>query len=282
MRIAKEITTTVTILLPVYNAGEYLRESVASALRQTYRSFELLVIDDGSTDGCTDFLKNIGDRRIRLIRRRHDYIATLNYGLSSAKGKYIARMDADDRMLPSRLARQVRVMEENPEIAVCSSYIRHVGGHAVYGGLSGTLKDYAPALLLGNFIVHPTVMLRTEYLREHKLRYRRNYIYAEDYKLWTDIACLGGQLHIIPKPLLEYRISDKQVSLTHSKEQAETACRIRNELLGYLIKHSVGRYAPPIRRLFSACANFNADGLMDDSEIFSLFYKLFTRINSQR
>lgn len=91
----------VSVLLPVYNAGTYLQEFVKSILNQTFTSFELLILDDGSTDGCTDFLDQIADKRIHLIKRKHNYIATLNKGLSIARGKYIARMDADDRMLPT-------------------------------------------------------------------------------------------------------------------------------------------------------------------------------------
>ena len=98
-----------SIILPSYNAGKYLQEAVESVINQTYTSYELLILDDGSTDGCTDFLNNISDNRIRLIRRKHNYIATINYGLSVAKGKYIARIDADDKMFPTRLADQVAV-----------------------------------------------------------------------------------------------------------------------------------------------------------------------------
>lgn len=276
---SRETLPFVSVLLPAYNAGAYLQEAVASVLRQTYKQFELLVLDDGSTDGCTDFLKGIDDKRIRLIRRKHNYIATLNYGLMVARGRYIARMDADDRMCPTRLAEQVRVLDQNPDVAVCASYMRKLGGRDIYNsGLSGTIDNYAPILLLGNFISHPTVMLRTEYLRRHKLRYKPSYIYAEDYKLWTDIACLGGKLYIIPKPLLEYRISGKQVSLVHNREQNEVANRIRNELLAFLMKHSAGAYTKHFKSLYNAYANLNADGLLGEAQIFHSFYHLFSRI----
>ena len=98
MKHKKDKNPIVSVLLPVYNAGKYLQESVESIFRQTYTVFELLVLDDGSTDGCTDFLNHIIDERVHLIKRKHNYIATLNYGLSIARGRYIARMDADDKM----------------------------------------------------------------------------------------------------------------------------------------------------------------------------------------
>lgn len=270
---------TVSVLLPVYNAGRYLQESVESILCQTYASYELLILDDGSTDGCTDFLKGISDERIRLVKRKHNYIKTLNHGLSIARGKYIARMDADDKMFPTRLAEQVRILDENPEVTLCCSYMQQMAGSEIYNsGIQGTLHHFAHILLLGNFISHPTVMIRTDYLRNNHLEYRHRYIYAEDYRLWSEIACSGGKLHIIPKPLLEYRVSEKQVSRIYDKEQAETANKIRNQLLIYLIERQTGKIRLHLKKLYNAYALLNEDGLLDDTEIFYSFYLLFSNI----
>lgn len=269
----------VTVLVPVYNAGKYLQESVESILNQTYTSFELLILDDGSTDGCTDFLAHVADERIHLIKRKHNYIATLNYGLSMARGKYIARMDADDRMLPTRLEEQVAVFETDKNVMVCASYMKRMGGEEVYGsGLRGVINSFAHILLLGNFIAHPTVMIRADYLRTHQLKYRPKYIYAEDYKLWAEIACLGGSLYIIPKPLLEYRISEMQVSHVHNKQQCETAGRIRNEILRFLIKNCSKDYVAHIKKLYNAYVLLNEDGLLNDNYIFHGFHQIFSRI----
>lgn len=269
----------VSVLLPVYNAGTYLQESVTSILNQTFTFFELLILDDGSTDGCTDFLNHIPDKRIHLIKRKHNYIATLNKGLSIARGKYIARMDADDKMLPTRLEEQVAVLEANENIVMCASYMQRMGGNEVYNsGLEGKIQPFAHILLLGNFISHPTVMLRTDYLRTYLLKYREKYIYAEDYKLWAEIACLGGILYIIPKPLLEYRISDGQVSRVHNQQQLETAARIRNELLNFLIKNKSHDYKAHLKKLFNAYALLNEDNLLEDEYIFYGYYKIFSHI----
>jgi glycosyltransferase involved in cell wall biosynthesis len=272
----------VSILLPVYNAGVYLRESVESVLRQTYTSFELLVLDDGSTDGCTDFLTHIKDERVRLIKRKHSYIATLNYGIAIARGKFIARMDADDKMFTTRLEEQVAVLENSSDIVICASYMQRMNGNEVYNsGLYGTIHPFRHFLLLGNFISHPTVMLRTDYLRNNRLRYRQQYIYAEDYKLWTEIACLGGTLYIIPKPLLEYRISEGQVSKLHHRKQLETSGRIRNELLHFLIRNDSHHYTKHLKKLFNACAMLNDSNLLDDEYIYYGYYKIFSRILSE-
>lgn len=275
----KNKTPIISVLLPVYNAGTYLQESVESILRQTYSVFELLVLDDGSTDGCTDFLNQIADERIHLIKRNHNYIATLNYGLSIARGRYIARMDADDKMFPTRLEEQAAVLEADKNIMVCASYMKRMGGEEVYNsGLKGIVNPFAHILLLGNFIAHPTVMLRTDYLRSYQLKYRSKYIYAEDYKLWSDIACLGGSLYVIPKPLLEYRISESQVSRVYNQQQLETTSRIRNEILKFLIKNRSKDYTAHIKKLYNAYALLNEDNLLDDGHIFYSFYQIFSRI----
>ena len=273
---------TVSVVLPVYNAGGYLEEAVMSVLYQTFTSFELLILDDGSTDGCTDFLKGVEDERIRLIRRKHNYIATLNYGLRASRGKYIARMDADDAMFPNRLEEQVAVMEADGSIDTCSSYMKRMGGEDIYNsGVQGTICPFSNLLLLGNFISHPTVMVRTEYIREHGLKYRPKYIYAEDYKLWAEIAMLGGTLYIIPKPLLEYRVSQSQVSCIHNGQQAANACMIRNELLLFLIKNMAGRYAQHLKKYLNAQALLNEDGLLDEDHVFYGYYQIFSRIFSE-
>ncbi|MDE6365975.1 MAG: glycosyltransferase, partial [Muribaculaceae bacterium] len=107
-------TPIVSVCMPMYNASSYLRECIDSVLEQTFTDFELLIADDGSTDDSVAIVKSYADPRIRLICRQHDYIATLNCLIDEARGKYIARMDADDVMLPSRLQRQVAYMDAHP------------------------------------------------------------------------------------------------------------------------------------------------------------------------
>lgn len=191
-------------------------------------------------------------------------------------------MDADDKMLPTQLEEQVAVLEADANIMICASSMRRMGGEEVYNsGLKGVINPFAHILLLGNFIAHPTIMLRTDYLRFHQLKYRPKYIYAEDYKLWSEIACLGGILYVIPKPLIEYCISEGQVSRVHSQQQIETAGQICNELLHFLIKNKSYRYATHLKVLFSVYALLNDDNLLDDESIFYAYYKIFSRIFSE-
>lgn len=124
-------TPLVSIVLPMYNAEKFVGECIQSILSQTYTNFELLILDDGSTDDSIKVVENFSDSRIRLIRREHDYIATLNCGLSESQGKYIARIDADDIMFPLRIEKQVDIMEYDENITICSSYTQVLGAETI-------------------------------------------------------------------------------------------------------------------------------------------------------
>ena len=117
----------ITVLMPVYNGAKYLNEAIDSILNQTFSDFELLIIDDGSTDQSIDLIKAYNDPRIKLIvnKKNIGQSATLNKGLELARGKYIARMDQDDISMPERLKKQMGFMDEYPKFAVpgCSSSV---------------------------------------------------------------------------------------------------------------------------------------------------------------
>lgn len=106
---------SISVCMVTYNASPFLRECLDSILSQTFSDYELLIVDDGSTDDTVDIIRSYPDRRIRLIRHRHDYIASLNLLYNNALGKYIARMDADDIMVSDRLQAQYEYMEAHPE-----------------------------------------------------------------------------------------------------------------------------------------------------------------------
>ena len=119
----------VTILMPVHNGAEFLTEAIDSMLRQSLKDFEFLIVDDASTDSSASIVQGYSDPRIRLIQspERLKLSGALNLGLDQAQGRYIARMDADDISLPKRLERQVKFLEENPDIGLCGSWIRYFG-----------------------------------------------------------------------------------------------------------------------------------------------------------
>ena len=123
------MSPVITVLLPTYNAAAWLGAAIDSLLHQSYRDFELLVIDDGSTDRTPSLLNTYKDDRIRVLRHEHNsgLIASLNHGIDVAKGKFIARMDADDICMPQRFERQLLFLKTHPEVSICGTWMREFG-----------------------------------------------------------------------------------------------------------------------------------------------------------
>lgn len=223
------VAPRVTVLMPVYNGEEYLREAVDSVLNQTFTDFELLIINDGSTDKSVEIIESYSDSSIRLVHNEKNIKlgATLNKGLHLARGEYIARMDCDDISLPSRLEKQVAFMDSNPKIVVCGTWIR------TFGGATSSVSRYATdsdnircIMLFDSSMAHPSVMMRRECLINNKLLYDEEMKYAQDYDLWVRCAQLFP-LKNIDEVLLLYRQHAKQIGKEYSGEQKKTANKIR-------------------------------------------------------
>lgn len=270
---------SVSVMMCAYNAERYLREAIDSVLQQTVQDFELVIVDDGSTDNTRKIIQEYKDNRIRLIRGRHDYIRSLNLGMRNCRADLIARMDADDKMMPERLEKQLAVMQEQPDVAACFSWAEKFGmADGIHGfGVRQRVDNAYFWLLTGNYLTHPTAMLRKSFLREHRLHYKR-YPYAEDYKLWTDIARLGGTFYVIPEPLLLYRVGKSQVSNIHNKEQSETKILIQQEIIEGLL-HSLS-YAQKntLVKLYRQAILLNQADVVQSEEIIILMYKLLSRV----
>lgn len=202
-------TPKISVCMAMYNAAPYLRECVDSILAQTFTDFELLIVDDGSTDGSVDIVRSYADPRIRLICRPHDFIASLNTLLDEARGQYIARMDADDVMLPDRLQAQYDYLTGHPEVAaVCSQADRIDQTGAVIGriGHGDDIMRITPRMMCEtNHICNPSTMMRRDIVSEAGLRYEREYEFAEDYRFWSRVVSECGPVDCLPKQLLNYR-----------------------------------------------------------------------------
>jgi len=223
----------VTVLMPVYNGEKYLKRAIESILKQTFRDFEFLIIDDGSADKSAEIIKSFKDARIRLERNETNLglIKTLNKGLGLAKGKYIARMDCDDISLPKRLSIQISFMEKHPKIGVCGSWVKIMGLKQEFVNRYPQKHEEARAYLLFNTpFAHPSVIIRKDTLEKHHLEYDENYKHAEDYELWSRIINYA-KVSNIPKILLRYRTHDESVSKKNSSAQAENSNRVRLKLL---------------------------------------------------
>jgi len=214
----------VTVLMPAYNVGKYLHESIVSILTQTYSDFIFLIINDGSTDQTEEIILSYKDPRIRYIKNEKNlgYIASLNKGIDMITSKYIVRMDADDIAVPHRLESQVQFMECRPDVAVCGSgKINFYSGRPDSETSVFTITDEKQLLLSSIFntsIPHPSAILRNKILQDNGLRYDEAYYYAEDKAMWLDMAQYG-YLANIEEPLIKYRIHLNQVSIKHNEIQ---------------------------------------------------------------
>ena len=274
----KKSTPLVSIVLPMYNAENTIIECLDSITGQTYRNFEIIVIDDGSTDNSAAIVKTYKDNRIKLYQYKHDYIGNLNRAFSHCAGKYIARMDADDKMLPTRIAKQVAILETHPEVSVCCSTMKVLGKKAPRrSGYDGIILNLKITLLRGNFISHPSIMMRREVL-DLGIRYKKSYIYAEDYKMWVELALKDVVFYNIPEPLLEYRLSENQVSHIYNEQQTMTAWLIRQELLETLIKKTSLPIQRKLKKFYRTMLEMNQDGLIPPSEFYFLFTCIFQHL----
>ncbi len=234
-------TPAVSVVMPVHNGERYLRAAADSILTQSFADFEFLIVDDGSTDGTPAILDGYArrDPRVRLLRqeRRGPCLSVaLRIGCAAARGRTIARMDADDVAFADRLERQVRFLDSRPEIAV-------VGGALQYLGDEGPLPRFLrhptsadavrDALPHYNCIAHPTAVFRRD-VYDAVGGYRRAFMHGEEYDLWLRIADRHG-LANLPDPVLYYRLHQDQISFMHISEQviytlgAQAAARLRRE-----------------------------------------------------
>lgn len=228
----------VTVLMTMYNARAFLTEAVESILGQSFRDFEFLVVDDGSTDNSGDLLASYGDSRIRYIRneRNMGQPASLNRGILLARGRYIARMDADDIARPHRLQRQVTFMDQHSEVGICGGQIRKFAsgpGRLVRYPLRQ--EEIRVVSLFHSGFPHPGVMLRREVLLQHQLYYDETMNSSvEDYDLWSRLVELTGSANLSCE-VLDYRCHPGQMSVGYTQRLAWARKHIHRRVVGRLI-----------------------------------------------
>ena len=220
--------------MPVYNCELYIRDAIESVLNQTFVDFEFIIIDDCSTDSTLQLCNLFTDERIIIITKDKNsgYTNSLNYGLSIAKGKYIARMDGDDICMPERFEKQVLFLEANPDIILCGTSYTVIGKKGMYE-LPETHEEIKIKLLSGNCIVHPSVMFRKDILVTNNVIYDVLMEPAEDYDLWVRLSSMG-KLHNLQECLVHYRVHEGQVSAIRNKKQIQVANQVRLKLLQLL------------------------------------------------
>ncbi len=219
----------VSVLLPVYNGGRYLEAALDSLRRQTFEDFEVVAINDGSTDGSLALLERVArdEPRIRIFSRENrGLIATLNEGIERARGAYVARMDADDIALPDRFRRQVAFLDANPEVVALGTRVLLVDAE---GWLMRPFAEKTEHAAIdaahleghGGTIVHPAAMFRAAALRDIG-GYDDRYPHAEDLDLFLRLA-ERGRLANLPDILFHYRQQPDSVGHRHRETQRASA-----------------------------------------------------------
>ena len=213
--------------MPVYNGEKYLKEAIDSILNQTYGDFEFIILNDGSTDRTEEIILSYDDPRIVYVKNEENLqiVKTLNKGIDLAKGKYIARMDADDISLPERFKKQVNYLENNKNIDICGTFIKHFGAKSRIQEYPIFNEDIKVNLLFNAALAHPTVMVKKSCFLKNK--YDDLYNQAEDYALWVNMI---GEYRFmnIPEVLLLYRNHQKQ---TDKNKQMANANEVRKVVL---------------------------------------------------
>ena len=222
----------ISVVMPAYNAEKYIGKSIDSILNQTYGDFEFIIINDGSKDSTKEIILSYSDNRIVYLENEMNsgIVVTLNKGLEYATVKYIARMDADDIAVAERLEKQIEFMEKNKNVGVLGTGICIFGEDVQEQARVFTTnpEQLKAELIFNSCIAHPTVMMRSNILKNNGLSYDLEYAGAEDYNLWWKIAKVS-QIATIPDLLVKYRIHSSQITKKKDEKYYKMMIKLMEE-----------------------------------------------------
>lgn len=232
-----DFSPKISVLLPVYNAEDYLKEAILSVLNQTFKDFELIILNDGSTDKSENIIQTFTDSRIHYVANETNLglIKTLNKGIALSRGKYIARMDADDICSTNRFEKQFSFLEQNSNVVLCGSWAKIIDE---FGNIKGRIKRIdSNELIRANMLfttpfIHPTLMIRREAIVKNS--YNLDAKHCEDLELLVRMSQIQDyHFHNIPEYLLKYRIHSSNISVLNADFQTNKRKQI---LLPYIQK----------------------------------------------
>ncbi len=220
----------VTVLTTLYNKGPFVEEALHSALNNTFRDIEVLVIDDRGTDDGVDRVRRIDDPRIRIISNEVNLgrAGAANQGLDAARGEYIAVLDADDVMMPDRLAEQVAYLDEHPEVGALGTYVRYFGRVDEVGRWPLTDREARGRMLVGDPILYPTAMFRKAHLDAHGIRCRTGWrTPGMDYLFLCEMA-RATRFATLPMELTRHRLGAQ--NMRHGRDPREDRAILYREV----------------------------------------------------
>ncbi len=251
--------------MPVYNGARYLREAIDSILNQTFENFEFLIVDDASADQSAVLVRSYADARIRLVQNETNQgqVRSQNKGLRLSRGAYIARLDQDDSSLPTRLERQVAVLDAEPNVAMVGTWLSELDGEGrVTGMWRGRVNDHADYLfaILRDALPlwHPSMMFRRDAVMK-VYGYDEKLPYCEDHDLWRRFALAKHDARVIAEPLTRYRVHAGQQTVSVAKMQSKNL-RLSQErfIRAFTVEHST----LPLR-LLMRCGRLLGDRFWD-------------------
>lgn len=270
----------ISVVMSVYNQSKYVGKAIESVLAQSFEDFEFIIVDGGSTDDTCAVVESFTDSRIKFIQNQSDMLGSLNFGLENAKGKYIAYMDGDSIMHIDRLKIQYAIMQEYENVAVCGTWTDASEKNGLqFGKRSTSIAGFVEKPLLkfiqNNFLTFPTTMLRTDFLKKNSLKYE-NYPYAEDYKLWVEIAKSGGGFYVESQTLLYRQLSGKNIDTEQGKEHEKSIEIITDEILEYIIKQNKEEH-PELSTIYKSLHKLQKKKLFSKNEISAFYQNLFAK-----
>ena len=226
-------TPKVSVIMPAYNVEKYIEEAIESILGQSFKDYEFVILNDGSTDNTAEIIQKYAnkDNRIKFINNKKNkgFIDSLNECLDVAQGEYIAKMDSDDISLPMRLEKQVMYLDTHPDVGLVGVGFKTFGEtdteviHPEVVGLADFLRNCCTTIF----------MLRKEIIDKNNIRFSPDCLYVEDYDFYVRFIRFSA-IHNLQEILYLYRWHGNNISITQSKVQLENANKIRKNILNFL------------------------------------------------
>lgn len=241
----------VSVLMPVYNGERYIGKAICSLLGQTYANLQIIIINDGSTDKTVEVIRGFTDPRLHVIfhSENQGIAKSRNDAIDYSSGKYIAWLDADDIAHPERIANQVQIMEERPDIGFCCTNVESIDADGAIVSKPWWTPSKVPIewqLLWNNPVAQSSVMIRRDILIKNELRYEQLFVPSEDYRMWCRLSLIT-QMKRLGRVLLSYRVLSSGAYIRNFQHAMRSSVLASRDLAGAL----TGRSVPDIHQFLT-------------------------------